>query len=83
MAPAPSELPVPAAPRCHLQRLEDDLASLSARLDACVDDPALGDGLAAMGLDQASQAIHRALIEVRDCVRASGVAAAASVRAGS
>jgi hypothetical protein len=58
-------------PEGELRRLEDDLASLSARLDAVVDDPALGTGLAAMGLDQASQAIHLALIAVRDCIGAS------------
>jgi hypothetical protein len=61
----------PAVPERLLRRLEEDLVSLSDRLDAAVADPAMGDGLAAMGLDQASQAVHLALIEVRDSIRAS------------
>lgn len=79
MASAPSlpSLPLPSPPPAvaarqlaQLQQLEDDLAMLSARLDAVVGDPGL-DGPAAMGLDQASQAVHLALIEVRDCIRSS------------
>jgi hypothetical protein len=72
MVTAPSlQPPGPALAEQQLQQLVDDLASLSARLDAVVADPALGGGLAVMGLDQASQAVHLALIEVRDCIRLS------------
>lgn len=61
----------PAVSERLLRRLEEDLVALSDRLDAAVADPAMGDGLAAMGLDQASQAVHLAPIEVRDAIRAS------------
>jgi hypothetical protein len=70
--PQPSRPSIRAElPECRLQRLEKDLASLSARLDAALGDPAFGDGLTAMGLEQASQAIHLALVEVRDSIRSS------------
>ena len=72
MVTAPSlQPPGPTRAEQQLQQLADDLASLSARLDAVVADPALGGGLAVMGLDQASQAVHLALIEVRDCIPSS------------
>lgn len=61
---------VPALAELELRRLEEDLSALCARLDAVAGDPTLGGGLAAMRLDRASQAIHLALLDVRDCLRA-------------
>lgn len=61
-------------PERELGRLEGDLALLAARLGALVDDPAFG-GVAAMGIDQASQAVHLALLRVRHCVQGATHAA--------
>ena len=64
---------VPQFPELELRNVANALARLSSRLDAVAGDPAFGDGLAAMGVDQASQAVHLALVELRDLlVRSSG-----------
>lgn len=61
----------PAAPTIHaeLAAIARDLHELSDRLDRAGSDDTV-DGVAAMSIDVASQAVHLALVELRDCVPA-------------
>lgn len=55
--------------RQELASLLEDLADLSARLDRTA--LSVDDGLVAMSTDVASQAVHLAIIELRDCLPAA------------
>jgi hypothetical protein len=52
----------------ELRLIERSLASVSARLDWVGAAGTIGDGVAVMALDQASQAVHLALLEVQACL---------------
>lgn len=53
----------------ELASITEDLAALTMRLDRAV--PSLCDGVGAMSADVASQALHLALVELRDCLIAA------------
>ena len=59
----------PRDSRQELASIADALAALSQRLDRTARD--IGDGLVAMSADVASQAVHLAIVELRDCLVAA------------
>lgn len=69
-SPADPPAPPHSASTCEeLAAIAEDLAALSLRLDRTA--LSLEDGLLAMSADVASQAVHLAIVELRDCLVAA------------
>ena len=57
-----------AALRCELLAIERSLSAICIRIDAAGHVDTVDNGVATMALDQASHAVHLALLEVQACL---------------
>lgn len=70
-APHACGTPIDTDLRRELTAIAGSLANVAHRLDAAEGADAVTDGLAVMALDQACQAVHLALLEVRHWLSAA------------